>query len=342
MADVSRRSVLVGLTAGATVVALAPGASAHPSATEAPAPPPLGLVPVDVTPVRHLDAAFRAETHAEAPRVVELQGLDATDGVLDGELTFDPRVLAAGDTVVLSGGGQIWTAPAVTGAAPDGTHTLRFTVERPEGPARVAPTVLMMLPLSVRALYPAEDLGTVAPATLVVGRTGDPAVARWQSATVTVPVEPWGAELAAAWCGCPYRYPSGLRVHSVGPGPVAAGTRLELVLDARMVEQVAVLEARLDGAPGLAAPTVSAAAAGDVLHATVLLADAVPAGGVLDLALTVVPRAGATTVDGERVASVTLVGPDDAARPARATGRYSVTDLTACGNPRTEGAVAHG
>ncbi|WP_258725775.1 hypothetical protein [Cellulomonas sp. NS3] len=351
--DITRRTALAVLGAGAGAVSLATTAHGHdgPPAEPVPAAGPWSSTAVETTTLAWFDAAFTTETLAEVPRVLEVRGLTPSTPELTGVLVFDPRLLARRGDVMLSSAGRVWTVPVAEHRTAEGVTELRFGLTSAPGAApddvpHDAPT-LVLLPLVPRALYPAENVADVVPLTLTL--TGGAGEYRWADVSTSTPRAPWGAELAAAWTSCgvgaagaarSYRFPVGVRVAGVGPGPVPAGTRLTVDLDARLVAAVAAPELRLDGAPlDRSRAEVTSTRAGDLLRTVVRLRDEVPAGTVLDVALDVTPSGSAQDVAGLHYATVTLAGVDDAARPQRATGRCSVSDLTSSGTPHAESAT---
>lgn len=344
--DITRRTALAVLGAGAGTVGLATSAHGRRTGALTPAATPAwSSTAVETTTLGWFDAAFTAGTLAEVPRVLEVRGL-ASSTTLAGVLTFDPRVLTHRGDVMLSSAGRVWSVPVVP-ATVGGATELRFELTGAQaGEPHDAPT-LVQLPLVPRALYPAENVADVVPLALTL--TGGAAEYRWADVSATAACEPWGAEVAAAWTSCGvgvaepagcYRYPVGVRVASVGPGPVPAGARLTVDVDARFVTRVAAAELRLDGAAlDASGVTVTAERVGDRLRTVLGVHDEVPAGAVLDVAFAVTAAGGAPGVAGVHHATVTLAGTDDAARPARATGRYSVSDLTSSGTPHAETAA---
>lgn len=342
--DITRRTALAVLGAGAGTVGLATSAHGRRAGTVTPPPATWSSTAVETTTLGWFDAAFTAGTLAEVPRVLEVRGL-APSTTLAGVLTFDPRVLTHRGDVMLSSAGRVWAVP-VSQATVGGATELRFALTGAAAQPQDAPT-LVQLPLVPRALYPAENVADVVPLTLTL--TGGAAEYRWADVSATAACRPWGAELAAAWTSCGvgtagapgcYRYPVGVRVASVGPGPVPAGARLTVDLDARFVAEVSAAELRLDGA-ALDASGVAGTAerVGDRLRTVLSVRDEVPAGAVLDVAFAVTAAPASPGVAGVHHATVTLAGADDAARPARATGRYSVSDLTSSGTPHAETAT---
>ncbi|GEA86593.1 hypothetical protein [Cellulomonas cellasea] len=343
--DITRRTALAVLGAGAGAVGLATGAHGHAGEPQpAPAAGPWSSTAVETTTLGWFDAGFTAETLAEVPRVLEVRGLTPSTPALAGVLVFDPRLLARRGDVMLSSTGRVWTVPVTEHRTAEGATELRFALtSAPDAAPHDAPT-LVLLPLVPRALYPAENLPGVVPLALAL--TGGAGEYRWADVSTTTPREPWGAELAAAWTSCgvgparSYRFPVGVRVAGVGPGPVPAGARLTVDLDARLVAAVAASELRLDGTPvDRALADVSSTRVGDLLRTVVQLRDQIPADAVLDVALDVTPTGSAHDVAGLHYATVTLAGLDDATRPPRATGRYSVSDLTSSGTPHAESAT---
>lgn len=347
--DITRRTALAVLGAGAGAVGLATSAHGHaqPAPEGAPTGGPWSSTAVETTTLAWFDAGFTTETLAEVPRVLEVRGLTPSTPELVGVLVFDPRLLARRGDVMLSSAGRVWTVPVTEQVTAEGATELRFGLTSAPGAAAADVPTLVLLPLVPRALYPAENVAGVVPLTFTL--TGGAGEYRWADVSVTTPREPWGAELAAAWTSCgvgaggaarSYRFPVGVRVAGVGPGPVPAGSRLTVDLDARLVAAVAASELRLDGAAldGSRAE-VTSTRVGDLLRTVVRLRDEVPADAVLDVALDVTPSGSAHDVTGLHYATVTLAGVDDAARPARATGRYSVSDLTSSGTPHAESAT---
>lgn len=347
--DITRRTALAVLGAGAGAVGLATSAHAHdgPAAEPAPGPGSWSSTAVETTTLGWFDRDFTTETLAEVPRVLEVRGLTPSAPALDGVLVFDPRLLARRGDVMLSSAGRVWTVPVTEQRTAEGATELRFVLaSAPDAAPHDAPT-LVLLPLVPLALYPAENVADVVPLTLTL--TGGAAEYRWADVSTTAPSAPWGAELAAAWTSCGagpagaarrYRFPVGVRVVGVGPGPVPAGARLTVDLDARLVADVDAAELRLDGAPvDRSRAAVTSTRVGDLRRTVVQLRDEVPADAVLDVALDVTPSGSVLDVAGLHHATVTLAGVDDAARPRRATGRYSVSDLTSSGTPHAESAT---
>lgn len=347
--DITRRTALAVLGAGAGAVGLATSAHGHdgPAAEAVPAGGPWSSSAVETTTLAWFDADFATETLAEVPRVLEVRGLTPSTPELAGVLVFDPRLLARRGDVMLSSAGRVWTVPVAEQRTPEGATELRFGLTSAPGAEAHDAATLVLLPLVPRALYPLENVADVVPLALTL--TGGAGEYRWADVSTTAPREPWGAELAAAWTSCgvgaagaarSYRFPVGVRVAGVGPGPVPAGARVTVDLDARLVAAVTASELRLDGVPlDRSGAEVVSTRVGDLLRTLVHLRDEVPADAVLDVALDVTPSGSGHDVAGLHYATVTLAGVDDAARPQRATGRYSVSDLTSSGTPHAESAT---
>lgn len=347
--ELPRRTVLLSLAAGAAAVGLGPGSPAQG------APNPsrgkvawLAVTPVEVLPVTYYDEAFATETVLEVPVMVEIAGFAARRDALVATLTFDGRLLRHDGDVVLSSGGELWTAPVESAStAADGSTTLSFTVARPSGEAQDADVTIAALPLQALALYPAENVGTAAPFALTLARRGSAGrrAYRWSPVITTREATVWGAEVEAAWDATAveqggrdrtYRYPVGVRVLSVGPAPTPAGARVVVDLDRRLVEAVTLTRVLVGGVevdPALHPLTTGGS--GDQLEVTVTCPDPVPAGTALDLELACAPAPGTETVTAVRFASVTFRGTDDALSRPRATGRYTTTDLTPSGTPQS-------
>ncbi|MGW6132528.1 hypothetical protein ACWFNE_21080 [Cellulomonas sp. NPDC055163] len=347
--DITRRTALAVLGAGAGAVGLATSAHGHEGAAAQPSPAAgsWSSTAVEATTLAWFDAGFTTETLAEVPRVLEVRGLTPATPELAGVLVFDPRLLARRGDVMLSSAGRVWTVPVAEHRTADGATELRFALTNAPGAEPHDAPTLVSLPLVPRALYPAENVADAVPLTLTL--TGGAGEYRWADVSTTAPSAPWGAELAAAWTSCgvgaagaarSYRFPVGVRVAGVGPGPVPAGTRLTVDLDARLVAAVAASELRLDGAAlDRSGAEVTSTREGGLLRTVVRLRDEVPAGAVLDVALDVTPSGSTHDVAGLHYATVTLAGVDDAARPQRATGRCSLSDLTSSGTPNAESAT---
>ncbi|GIG21966.1 hypothetical protein Cch01nite_26900 [Cellulomonas chitinilytica] len=341
-----------------TALAGVAGALLSSPAGAAPRPPGLGPIGLpgrlELTPLEHADlqtyAADWSVRHVlDLPFAVRVAGFVSGPGPISVTLGFDPRVLEATPVAQVASGGVTWvaTTTAVRSRA-DGTATVSFDVVRPEGLPRRRLDASVVLPLRRLDLYPAENIGAPLPLSVQIDRPGrlERRLLSWSVASQTLPAAPWGAEVSAAWASgtvavdgkeAGYRTPVAMRIRSMGPQPVPAGALVVVDLDGRVVTDVAVRSATVDGVAVEAVPATDLSRDTDLLRGTWALPVAVPAGSVMSLQLDAAPVDGAPRVEGLRLGAAALVAPAGDERQVRTTGRYTAVDLTTAGTPTTDG-----
>ncbi|GIG40918.1 hypothetical protein [Cellulomonas phragmiteti] len=326
--QIGRRTVLGMLAAAGGVAAATPSHAA-------PRPLPsrrsrLGLEVAGVLPVVTFEADWSAARSFDVPVALRLGGYAGARDVLTLTVTFDRRVLEVTPQAVAAADGLGWSTGAarVVETAGDAA-TLRVEVPRPAARARTGEGPVVLLPLRPRRLYPAENVGRVVPLTVELSRDGgrERRSRVWRAPETLTPGPVWGVEVSAAFAAStttPTRVPTAVRVESVGPHPVPAGSLVRVETD-RAVSGLAVAEATLDGVPVPLSGRLERGAVTSVLDVPV---PEIAAGRVLlvHLAATAVEP-----VAEPAAASVRVVAAAGVAGHARATGAALAVDSAASG-----------
>ncbi len=285
-------------------------------------------------------------THYALQYPVYLEISDGSDGGagFTAEFNFDPRIFEPNSEVALFDNTSVTVVPTEISSLGDGSSSLRFTLEHGLGPAAAGNSISFGLPLALRDLYPAENVGPILPLTLSLSPTGGGAPSRtqWIPLPKAVNVLPWGIELSAGWSELKvtqggkelvYRAPMLIRVDSVGPSSVPAGTVLTVVTDRRIVASLGVKSVVLDNVVAPELIVSSSAKSEDALQLEIVLGQELAAGSALEVWLQSTPVAEAPKVSSIRFTSVTATNPADLTRPERSTGKQSIVDFTSSGSP---------
>lgn len=272
--------------------------------------------------------------------VVELAAQASVAAGTRAVVEFDDRLFAAGKAILFSGTTVRSVSSSVTTA--NGRTQVSFVIDHEFGAAS-SKAVGVGLPMTLRPLYPAENIGEFAPATLSLTAPGSNAAELFDllGPTATGPVAPFGVEISGAWASIEvhekskarsYRAPSLIRVASVGPHPAPDGI-VTITVDASLIDQVRIERVSLDGASlDLGAVPVSESRVGTEIRVEVSPGIELPSGSVLEVFAQPIEKAeNAAVPEGlvfARAEFITESGPD---RPRRRTGRETFIDVTDSG-----------
>jgi hypothetical protein len=239
-ASVTRRTLLGGALGGAAVVVV--GAEPALAASEGPLGPSVpdrfGIRALNEREVEIFDEDFARVRALSIPAEFEISG--AAEGNVDLEIRYDDRiVLLAGTALVSEGKGSTFVElggrESLDGRAVSGLRV----AAKGDAQLRVA------LPLTVRDLYPVENVGASQGLEVIATDSRGRRAAFASSGEEWTAVSAWGLELFPAWLdvvpdvsasNVRYRCPSHVRVRSVGPAPSPSGTVMRVEADARFVD----------------------------------------------------------------------------------------------------------
>lgn len=330
---VSRRHVLIGGIAAATLTGVSDVARPLPAATAAEVDRPSirGLF----TTTRTFDVSFASAATAGLVRGLTLGSLKPGE-VNALRIAFDARLQSwTGEPVTCWSNGRS-TALDCSLITTGNEATLSLQL-----PASVAGTAQIALPLRDISLYPAENIApTVVPTvTLFSDETRVLDSYGTDVATTSVIGAAWGAELSCGWGrsdsvqgqgGSAYAYPRAVQVHSVGPGAVPPGTVLRVVVDPRIARPVELTSAGLDNGQESFASTFEADAQ-DSTAWLIRTLEPTPAGATATFEIRY-DEAAAPSIQDLTYARVTLDrGPNGALQ--RQTGKDSAEAVSASGLP---------
>ena len=325
---VARRTVLGLLAAAGGVVAASPArADPRPSTGRRPR---LGLSVVGVVPVVTFEPDWSVTRSFDLPLALRVDGWAGPRDVLTLTVTYDRRVVEVVPQGVAASDGMAWSTGATRVDAPAGdVGTLTVEVLRPAARAQDDELPVVLLPLRARHLYPAENIGAVAPLTVELSRAGrrERRAYVWKAPEQVTSGPVWGAHVSASFVETAgaYRAPAVVRVESVGPQPVPAGALVRVEVD-HAVTGLTVASAEVDGVVVDLTGRLQPGLVTSVLEVPV---PPLAAGSELTLQL---EAAGAGSARGDSAAaSVRVVVPPGTPGHVRATGAMLAADVTSSG-----------
>lgn len=325
---VARRTVLGLLASVGGVVAASPArADPRPSTGRRPR---LALSVVGVVPVVTFAPDWSVTRSFDLPLALRVDGWAGPRDELTLTVTYDRRVLDVVPQGVAASDGMAWsTGAARVDAAAGDVGTLSVDLRRPAARAQDDELPVVLLPLRARHLYPAENIGAVAPLTVELARAGgrERRASVWQASEQVTSGPVWGAHVSASFVETAgtYRAPTVVRVESVGPRPVPAGSLVRIEVD-HAVTGLTVASAEVDGVVVELAGRLQPGLVTSVLEVPV---PPLAAGSELLLHLEAT-GAGSPGAD-QAAASVRVVVPPGAPGHVRATGAMLAADVTTSG-----------
>jgi len=326
------------ITIGA-VTALAPTvAGARPANAAQPTEVAQQSGAVSVRRVGTTSSVFGAD-HRSVVALEELRAL-----VISG-----PVAALSGGTVVIRYDARVSTLSSSCSVVQVGraTHVILMDADTRAGVVRLqlpaisgtAPSggVVVSVPLRRSAAFPADGIDAPAGTTIEVLSAAGPMLTRsLPTAAPPVTGTAWGGQLAAVWQPVTlpgnnqYAVPAFLRISSVGPGPIPAGTHLQVTVDPRLAR---ITTLRLLDATG------TARRAGTITHhadrSTVTLLSPIAADDAVTVMVTAAPNAARTLPTDVHFAAASLTASNYPDPWQRSTGAETITALSASGTPRT-------
>ncbi|NYE95611.1 hypothetical protein FHU41_001861 [Psychromicrobium silvestre] len=195
----------------------------------------------------------------------------------------------------------------------------------------------LYLPLDTLPLYPLDNIAPVNPTKIEVE-----ALPKFLLVcTATIPEiagTPWGAELSAVWArlnlsGKGYSVPRSVRIQSVGPGPIPAGTLLKFTGDSGVVASLDLGSAVLTetGAPFPTVIRTGSKKLPNSLHRELILKQDIPAKTSITLNLISTTNQQKLSDRDVSFATVELIATKGKSALVRQTGRYSLSRVTSSG-----------
>lgn len=342
--EIGRRGVLVG-GVGLVSLALLGEITAGPATAET-LPSPIRAAPTQPRMINTFSADFGTVFSSSVGSVVQLSCDHKVETGARCEVTYDARLYEVSTPMIITPR-HVKSAEAQTtveGNLGQATFAVDSAFGGEDGDLAV------LVPLIPRELYPAENIGRIAtPVMRVVTTDGSATHVELGMSDEEAVAVPWGVELSGSWVEIPvregraartYRLPALVRLRSVGPGPIPAGTVVAVTLDRSVASGCVVTDVVLDNEPiANTGFTTSSSVDGDELRTRVRLPESIESGRILEMTLATT-TASAPQLDGIVFARVYSQGVIAADRPERVTGRTTLIDVTNSGAADSVGAAS--
>lgn len=356
MTHLSRRSVVAAVSGGVALLLLDPlpvGAAPALGRTNPP-PSPIGrllLTGDQPLPFRRYTADFSTRLDASYMAAARLSTPTTVPAGARATLTYDPRIFEPTAAIVVGHGPVMKVSPSIQDASGT-TGSLEFTIDREVGSGDES--LLLVMPLNFRPLYPNENLGSMTPTTLTITSesTSDPATLILTEDTASDASAPWGIDVTGVWADAPivnrnrqrsYRYPALVHITSVGPSATPAGCVLTVNVDASIVGSTSVTSVtRGDEIVSPSRYATATSVNGGARSLEVTFVDEIEPGVSIQVSLDSILLNPLGSSDSVTVARASFSGADTDARPQRKTTGETFIDVTSSGTATTADSTVGG